>query len=174
LSESDPLPRVTRFRVAILVSGSGTTWKPDLAGERGSFPKRLSRWLISNRSDAGALPRAASHGITTVIGLQSVCPEESFRRKFSSLLLENQIDIVCLAGYLKRVGLHCATVQGRILNIHPALLPNYAVPYVWTFFHEAVLKAGDKEIGVFRALVDDQYDHGRYWLRCAFPFPDDT
>ncbi len=78
------------------------------------------------------------------------------------VLLRYEIDWVILAGYMKKLGPKTLTrFQGRILNIHPALLPNYGGQGMYgPHVHAAVLAAGERETGVTIHLVDDKYDHG--------------
>ena len=71
-------------------------------------------------------------------------------------------DVIVLAGYMKRIGPRTlAAFAGRILNIHPALLPRHGGPGMYGIRpHEAVLAAGDEESGATVHVVDERYDHG--------------
>ena len=72
------------------------------------------------------------------------------------------VEIVCLAGYMKKLGARTlAACRGRILNIHPALLPNFGGRCMYGMrVHEAVLAAGENESGATVHLIDGEYDHG--------------
>ena len=71
--------------------------------------------------------------------------------------------MICLAGYMKKLGAEVLTAyEGRILNIHPALLPKFGGQGMYGMrVHEAVLAAGERESGATIHLVDEEYDHGR-------------
>ena len=86
-------------------------------------------------------------------------------------LKEAQVDIVLLAGYLKKLGPRVlAEFGGRILNTHPALLPKFGGKGMYgSRVHEAVLASGDTETGVSIHLVDAEYDTGRVLAQCRVP-----
>ena len=73
------------------------------------------------------------------------------------------VEVICLAGYMKKLGAEVLTAyEGRILNIHPALLPKFGGQGMYGMrVHEAVLAAGEQESGATVHLVDEEYDHGR-------------
>jgi len=77
--------------------------------------------------------------------------------------VKNGVDLVLLAGYMKKLGsVTLSTFQGRVLNIHPALLPKFGGAGMYGLrVHEAVIEAGEATTGVTVHLVDDEYDHGR-------------
>jgi phosphoribosylglycinamide formyltransferase-1 len=168
-----------RFRVAILVSGGGTNMENLIqAADRGELPRAAITLVLSNRKDAGAIARAQAHGITPKI-IQSVGFKQDSECQAAVLkvLEEQHIDLICLAGYLKKVGTSIVQrFKGRILNIHPALLPKYGGAGMYGHYvHEAVLKAGDKESGCSVHLVDEEFDHGRVLGQTRVPVkPGDT
>ena len=158
-----PDPASPRFRVAIFVSGGGSNMEALIrAAEKGGLPRAEIALVICNRPDAGAVPRAQSHGIETAVIASKGAADQDFQASILSALIERRIDVICLAGYLKKVGSDIVQrYRGRILNIHPALLPRYGGAGMYgRFVHEAVLKAGDKESGCSVHLVDDEFDHG--------------
>ena len=75
----------------------------------------------------------------------------------------HEVEVICLAGYMKKLGTEVlAAYEGRILNIHPALLPKFGGQGMYGMrVHEAVLAAGERESGATVHLVDEEYDHGR-------------
>ena len=81
------------------------------------------------------------------------------------------MDTVILAGYMKRLGpLTLQAYRGRILNIHPALLPKFGGQGMYgKRVHEAVLRAGETVTGVTVHVVDELYDHGRILAQCEVP-----
>jgi folate-dependent phosphoribosylglycinamide formyltransferase PurN len=113
--------------------------------------------VASNRADSPALIRAA----TASIDIASFDAADD-GAQLLALLRKFRIDLVVLAGYLKRIP---ATVireyAGRIVNIHPALLPAFGGEGMYgARVHEAVIDSGATESGVTVHLVDDDYDRG--------------
>lgn len=134
--------------------------------------------VISNNGDSGALDRAENEGIPRYHISSRVFPgAEDLDRAIRDTLLRHRVDLVVLAGYMKRVG--PATLEafaGRIINIHPSLLPKYGGHGMYgDRVHEAVLAAGDRETGVTVHLVGEDYDRGRILVQEKVPVkPDDT
>jgi phosphoribosylglycinamide formyltransferase-1 len=85
------------------------------------------------------------------------------------------VDLVCLAGWLKKLSVPKAW-EGRILNIHPALLPKFGGPGMYGMHvHRAVVAASEAESGATVHLVDEVYDHGRVLAQARVPvLPGDT
>ncbi|PYP12335.1 MAG: phosphoribosylglycinamide formyltransferase [Gemmatimonadetes bacterium] len=141
-------------RVAVLVSGGGTNLQALLDALHESPIARVTR-VISNRPDAGALARARRAGVPTTVLRDANDPAE-----LQAALGDAQL--VVLAGYLKLV--HAAVVarfRGRMINIHPALLPDFGGPGMYgRRVHEAVLASGVKESGATVHLVDEEFDRG--------------
>lgn len=141
-------------RVAVLVSGGGTNLQALLDALHDSPIARVAR-VISNRPDAGALARAVRAGVPTTVLRDPDDPAE-----LHSALAGAQL--VVLAGYLKLV--HASVVarfRGRMINIHPALLPDFGGPGMYgRRVHEAVLASGAKESGVTVHFVDEEFDRG--------------
>ncbi len=102
---------------------------------------------------------------------------EKLQEAILNVLEMNQAEWIVLAGYMKKLGPKVLeTYRGRILNIHPSLLPKYGGPGMCgDAVHRAVLDAGEKETGVTVHLVDGEYDHGAILAQCSVPVaPDDT
>lgn len=152
-----------------MLSGSGRTLVNLLEHvRRGALPASIEL-AIASKECLGA-HRAREAGIATVVMPGVIAAEELGR-----VLREHRIDLVALAGYLKLVRVPRG-FEGRIVNIHPALLPAFGGAGMYGHHvHEAVLRAGAKESGCTVHLVDEQYDHGRTLLqrRCAV-LPGDT
>ncbi|MFA5788151.1 MAG: formyltransferase family protein, partial [Actinomycetota bacterium] len=92
-------------------------------------------------------------------------------------LVEHEVGVVVLAGYMKKIGPRTlARFRGRILNTHPALLPEFGGQGMYgRLVHEAVLAAEECESGATIHLVDDEYDHGPIVAQCRVPvLPDDS
>ncbi len=141
-------------RVAVFVSGGGTNLQALLDALHDSPFARVTR-VISSRPDAGALARARRAGVPTTVLRDPSDPTE-----VQSALADAQL--VVLAGYLKLV--HASVVarfRGRMINIHPALLPDFGGPGMYgQRVHEAVLASGAKESGATVHFVDEAFDRG--------------
>jgi phosphoribosylglycinamide formyltransferase 1 len=155
------------------VSGGGSNLEAILnAQEAGRLISGRVASVVSSRSDALALERARRRGIAArVVDRHSFADDQSFQDALLGTLRQDGVEIVCLAGYLKKLGLPVLRAfQGRILNIHPALLPKFGGPGMYGHFvHEAVLKASEKESGCSVHLVDEEYDHGAVLAQARVP-----
>ena len=119
--------------------------------------------VISNNRDSGALERASSEHIPTYhVSVKTEGTEEKADIKICQILEEHDIDLVILAGYMRKIGPHVLkSFSGRIINIHPALLPKHGGQGMYgDKVHAAVLKAGEKETGVTVHVVNEEYDKG--------------
>ena len=141
-------------RVAVLVSGGGTNLQTLLDSLLDSPIARVVR-VISNRPDAGALDRARRAAVATSVLRNAADPTE---------LLDALRDaqLVVLAGYLKLVPpAVVARFRGRMINIHPALLPDFGGPGMYGHHvHEAVLASGAQQSGATVHFVDEAFDRG--------------
>ena len=144
----------TPVRVAVLVSGGGTNLQTLLDQLRNSPVARVVR-VISNRPDAAALQRARRADIPT-----TVLRDASDAQELLAAL--GDAHLVVLAGYLKLVpGAVVSRFRGRMVNIHPALLPDFGGPGMYGHrVHEAVLASGAKESGATVHFVDEAFDRG--------------
>jgi phosphoribosylglycinamide formyltransferase-1 len=129
------------------------------ACQRGDV-KAKPRIVISNNPKAMALSRGQQHGLLAHCVNQHVCDDVD--QEILRLLKESGVDLLILAGYMKKVGPAVLEhFRGRIINIHPALLPRHGGKGMYGMnVHEAVLAAGDIETGASVHLVDGDYDRG--------------
>ena len=128
--------------------------------------------IISNNSDSTALRRARREGIPEYHLSGKTHPESGDLDKAILEVLNNHcVNLVILAGYMKKLGPHVLSLyHGRILNIHPALLPRFGGTGMYgKHVHEAVLEAGESVTGVTIHLVDEVYDHGPIIAQCEVP-----
>lgn len=155
-----------RMRIAVLVSGSGRSLENlSEAIERGEVPGELVLVLASNRK-AFALERAKRLAIPSVVvdAEKKLSPAEFSREAFAAIERAGA-DVAVMAGFLRLLPLP-ETWIGRVLNIHPALLPAFGGKgYYGDRVHEAVLAAGVKETGCTVHYVDNEYDHGPVLLQ---------
>ena len=144
------------MQVAVAVSGRGTNLEALLQGLGPDAPARVVL-VLSNRADAPALDRAAGRGIATL-----TLRDHADGGEWLSALERHRADLLVLAGYLKLVPAEVIDrYRGRILNVHPALLPAFGgLGMYGRRVHEAVLASGARESGATVHLVDEVYDRG--------------
>ncbi|HEY3112695.1 MAG TPA: phosphoribosylglycinamide formyltransferase [Gemmatimonadaceae bacterium] len=161
-------------RLAVLASGRGSNLQAIIEHFDNLARERIARVVLvaSNRADSPALVRAATASID--IAHFDTSDDGSM---LLELLRKFRIDLVVLAGYLKRIPPRVIReYAGRIINIHPALLPAFGGEGMYgARVHEAVIASGAKETGVTVHLVDDQYDRGPIVAQWRVPVePSDT
>jgi phosphoribosylglycinamide formyltransferase 1 len=144
------------MHVAVAVSGRGTNLEALLRSLGPGAPARVVL-VLSNRADAPALERAAERGIATV-----TLRDHADGREWLSALERHGVELLVLAGYVKLVPAEVVErYRGRILNVHPALLPAFGGQGMYgRRVHEAVLASGARESGATVHLVDEVYDRG--------------
>jgi formyltetrahydrofolate-dependent phosphoribosylglycinamide formyltransferase len=144
------------MHVAVAVSGRGSNLEALLRVLGPDTPVRVAV-VLSSRPDAPALERAAARRIPSVV-LQD--PAES--AEWLEALERHAVDLIVLAGYVKLVPSEViARYRGRIINVHPALLPSFGGKGMYgRRVHEAVLASGARESGATVHLVDEVYDRG--------------
>jgi phosphoribosylglycinamide formyltransferase 1 len=159
-----------RSRIAVLASGGGSNLQAivehfDWLGERRGGDVVL---VASDQPNAGALERAARAEIESVV---LATPKQPQGASLERVLDERGIDLVVLAGYLRLVTAEVVhKYEGRIINVHPALLPAFGGAGMYgSRVHHAVLAAGVRVTGVTAHFVDDVYDRGR--IIAQWPVP---
>jgi formyltetrahydrofolate-dependent phosphoribosylglycinamide formyltransferase len=158
--------------IAVLVSGRGSNLQALLDATRDNAPGRIAL-VISDREDAGALGIARGAGVSA----EWVSLDGGEADLTLALLEKHRIGLVVLAGYLKRVSDRVvAAYHGRIVNVHPALLPAFGGPGMYgRRVHAAVLESGARVSGATVHVVDEQYDHGPVLAQWPVPVrPGDT
>jgi formyltetrahydrofolate-dependent phosphoribosylglycinamide formyltransferase len=144
------------MHVAVAVSGRGSNLEALLRALGPEAPARVVL-VLSNRPDAPALRRAAERGIPGV-----TLRDPADAGEWLQSLEHHGVDLIVLAGYLRLVPSDVvARYRGRIINIHPALLPAFGGKGMYgRRVHEAVLASGVRESGATVHLVDEVYDRG--------------
>lgn len=136
------------------------------------------RVVISNNSQSGAVQRAVRHDVAFRHLSSKTHPDPAtLDQAIADALDEYAVDVVFLAGYMKKLGpTTLARFGGRILNTHPALLPKFGGKGMYgEHVHRAVLDAGDAVSGVSVHLVDTEYDTGPVIAQVEVPvLPDDS
>lgn len=159
-----------RVRVAVFVSGGGTNLQA-LLDARQAMPSVEIALVIADRPGVGALERAAAAGIAGEV----VAPGERFAERMREVLSTHMIEMVILAGYLQKIPEAIVDrYEGRMLNVHPALLPKYGGKGFYGLrVHRAVLEAGDKESGATVHIVTAEFDDGPIILQKSVDVLDD-
>ena len=158
-------------RLAVFASGSGTNFEAiATACERGEIPARVVL-MVCDKPGAGVVQRAAGHGVEAfVFAPKEYASKADYEREIVRRLDEAGVELVCLAGYMRIVGdVLLGAYGGRIVNIHPSLLPAFKGAHA---IEEAVAY-GVKVYGVTIHWVDATLDGGRIIAQRAFAYDGD-
>lgn len=171
-------PGTTKAVLAVFVSGGGTNLQALIDATRSGILSARIGLVVSSNPSAFALKRAENHQIPALVWRPGDFPSPSdAERALVDALRTHSIDTVALAGYLKLIPASVVQAfRGRMVNVHPALLPKYGGKGMYgRNVHEAVLAAGEKVTGPTFHFVDEKYDHGRILEQIELPVhPDDT
>lgn len=163
--------------IVVFASGGGSNLQALIDAARdGRIDGRIVL-VVSNKDDAGALRRAEAAGIPAASAPPKDFAPGDYDAHLASLCRAHQADLVCLAGFMLKLGPQMlAEYRGRILNVHPALLPSFGGKGFYGLkVHEAVLAAGARVSGPTVHFVDENYDRGPIVLQQAVPvLPGDT
>lgn len=164
-----------RSRVAVLASGGGSNLQCILEYFRALADRRGGDVVVvaSDRARAGALERAARHDVPGVV---LATPDHPRGATLGDVLDEHSVDVIVLAGYLRLVPREIVRkYEGRIVNVHPALLPAFGGPGMYgKRVHRAVIESGARVTGVTAHFIDEVYDRGRIIAQWPVPvFPND-
>ena len=169
-----------RIGLGVLISGGGTTLENLVAkSEAGELPAEV-KVVISSRADAYGLIRAKNHGID-----HCVVPSKKYRplgeppdwvgmsAEICHVLDRYEVDLIVLAGFMCQFVIS-PRYEGRVMNIHPALLPAFCGPGLYGHkVHEAVVEQGVKVSGCTVHFADQRYDHGPIIIQRTVPVRDD-
>ncbi|MGA3050740.1 MAG: phosphoribosylglycinamide formyltransferase [Chitinispirillaceae bacterium] len=158
------------LRCAVLASGQGSNFQA-LLDRKSSGDLHVDFVLfIGNNSDAAAFAKARMHSIPALHLAPSHFPSEAaYTARFLDALQEFRVELIVLAGYMKKLPMPVIRAYNRrIVNIHPALLPAFGGKGMYgSHVHEAVIEYGAKLSGVTVHFVDEEYDHGPVILQRA-------
>ena len=150
-------------KIAIFASGGGSNLREIyIQIQKGDIPAKIVL-VVSNNPQCGALIFASEKGLENFIVNDTRFPNPDTRGKLLfQALLKAEVDLICLAGYMKLLPQNIVQqYKNKILNIHPALLPDFGGKgYYGMKVHEAVLKSGAEYSGATVHFVDEKYDHG--------------
>jgi len=165
-------PAMAKKRVAILISGRGSNMEALIAAAaQESYPAEIAL-VVSSRPDAPGLGRAAAAAIATEVVDHKLYPgdREAFDRALEARLEAHRIDLVCLAGFMRLLSAGFVEKwHGRMLNIHPALLPTFK----GLDTHARALAAGVKIHGATVHFVVPKMDSGPILAQAAVPVRED-
>ena len=157
--------------VVVLLSGSGSNLQALIDSCRSEDSPVRIRAVVSNRADAYGLPRAAAAGIdTAVLDHTGFDGREAFDAALMARIDGFAPDLVVLAGFMRILsGGFVRHYQGRLLNIHPSLLPKYKGLHT----HRRALEAGDAEHGCSVHFVTEELDGGPLVVQAVVPVTSD-
>lgn len=159
------------MRIAVAISGRGSNLEALLQSLGPDAPAEIVL-VLSDRSSATGLELARRRDIPA-----EVLHDSADGAAWLKLLRQHEADLLVLAGYLRLVPAPVISgFKGRIINVHPALLPAFGGRGMYgRRVHEAVLASGARESGATVHLVDEVYDHGEILAQVRVPvLPDDT
>jgi len=152
------------LRIGVLASHQGTNFQAVVdACQQGRIRAHVAL-LICNNSNAPVMTRARRSGIPTVHLSSITHPSpDLLDESMNNHLTEENIDLVVLAGYMKKLAPRVLDAyRDRIINVHPSLLPHHGGPgFYGSRVHKAVIEAGDSETGATVHLVNSEYDMGK-------------
>jgi len=160
----------TMKRIGVLLSGRGSNFEA-LADSiaAGRIPKAEIALVLSNREGAPGIEKARARGIATCVIPSKGLEREAYDKMVAAALQEKQVDLVCLAGYMRLLSAYfVAAFPSRILNIHPSLLP--AFPGLES--QRQALEHGVKFAGCTVHFVDENLDAGPIVLQAVVPIDD--
>jgi len=159
-----------KFKLAVLVSGRGSNLQAIIDSiEKNNLAAEISL-ILSNVSDAYALQRGKKHGLESVfLDPKSFSNRDDYEKQMIELLQSKSIDLVCLAGFMRILGKKfIEAFSGKIINIHPSLLPAFPGLNV----QEKALEHGVKFSGCTVHFVNEEVDGGAIILQAVVPVLD--
>jgi phosphoribosylglycinamide formyltransferase-1 len=160
------------MNIAFLASHGGSNMQAVIDACKTGQLKAKPCVVISNNSNSTAIARAQKEGIPHYTINSVTHPNDDERDTAMVAVLEqHRTELIVLAGYMKKIGTKTLRrFQGRIINIHPALLPKYGGKGMYgKRVHEAILQAGERETGVTIHLIDEEYDTGPILAQTIVP-----
>jgi phosphoribosylglycinamide formyltransferase-1 len=150
------------LNVAVFASGGGSNFQALLDHQNKPGVGWGVAVLICNREEAGAIERARAAGVEAVVIPTKGRDPTDVADDTLAVLEKHEIDLVCLAGYLRLLPPEVVRrYEGRILNIHPGLLPDFGGEGMYGMHvHRAVVESGVDVTGATVHVVDEAYDHG--------------
>jgi len=163
-----------RFKIAVLISGGGTTLKNLIQRISDGRLHVVISLVVSSSPKAGGLQFAQGAGIpSAVVEWKNFPDQDAFSSEIFGRCRAAAADLVVMGGFLKQLTIP-EDFKYRVINIHPALIPSFCGKGFYGHkVHEAVLEYGAKLSGCTVHFADNQYDHGPVILQKAVPVLDD-
>lgn len=154
------------LRLAFLASNNGSSFRAIVQAIRDGEMRAVACLVVSNKSASAALDYAAANSIRSVC-IPTHPDEDAADEALLQELRDARAELVVLSGYLRKLGPRTLEAfEGRILNVHPALLPKFSGKGMYgRRVHQAVFDAGETVTGATVHVVDGEYDHGRVIAR---------
>jgi phosphoribosylglycinamide formyltransferase-1 len=158
-----------RLRVAVLLSGSGTSLENLFEHIDRGLPAEVVV-VLASKEKAFGLERARRRGVPAVAVSRKQLPDiDAFNDALHSEIAKYEVDLVALLGFLSLFQLR-GKYDGRVINVHPALIPAFSGPgFYGARVHEAVLEKGAKVSGATVHFTDEEYDRGPILMQEAVP-----
>ena len=159
-----------KVNIAVLVSGGGTNLQALINAERSGILKSGEiRLVVSNNESAYALTRAQNADIKTAVCVKKGVSQEQFEQKLNSILEENGIELIILAGFMCILSENFTSrYPKRIINVHPSLIPSFCGKgFYGLHVHEAALSYGVKVTGATVHFVNEIPDGGEIIMQKA-------
>ena len=159
-----------KVNIAVMVSGGGTNLQALIGAEKSGIIKSGEiKLVISNNENAYALKRAQNDGIKTAVCIKKGVSQEEFEKRLVSLLEENGIELIILAGFMCILSeSFTSKYPKRIINVHPSLIPSFCGKGFYGLrVHEAALKYGVKVTGATVHFVNEIPDGGEIIMQKA-------
>ncbi len=160
------------MKIAVFASGEGTNLQALLDACADGRVRGEVALVVSNKEDAGAIRRAQRVGVETLVCPQNDHPTpDEYNAFLAQECKKRGIELICLAGFMLKITRPLIEAYpGRILNVHPALLPAFGGQGMYgRKVHEATIAAGVKVSGATIHVVDEEYDHGPVVLQATVP-----
>tara|TARA_Y100000588_G_scaffold262102_1_gene276717 strand:+ start:89 stop:715 length:627 start_codon:yes stop_codon:yes gene_type:complete len=160
-----------KFKLAVFVSGNGSNLQAIIDSIENNYLAAEISLILSNVKDAYALERGKNHGLEVVFLDPKIYPNKAnYEQKIIDLLLSKSIDLICLAGFMRILGKKfIETFSGKIINIHPSLLPAFPGLDV----QKKALEHGAKFSGCTVHFVNEEVDGGPIILQSIVPIHDE-
>lgn len=158
------------IQLAFLASNNGSSLRAIIGAIEAGTLEARAVLAVSNRKGAPALDFARNHGVRTLV-IPTLADPDAADIRLAGALADAGAEWVVLSGYLRKLGpVTLKRFPGRVLNIHPALLPRFGGAGMYgRRVHQAVISSGEAVSGASVHLVDAEYDHGRVIAQVRIP-----
>jgi phosphoribosylglycinamide formyltransferase-1 len=168
----DPPITAPPIRLAVCVSGSGTTLQNLIDRIRSRKLRAEIVQVVASRPRIGAIARAEAARIPLALAKYNARSNSEFSKSVFDAIRHSHSELVILAGFLSLLRIP-SDYRGRVINIHPALIPSFCGKgFYGTKVHEAVIESGVKVSGCTVHFVDNAYDNGPIILQRTVPVHD--